>query len=225
MTAPAEPVVVLLFADSEDRGSLLRGLLSMILPGASIRSLTSANLAEGALEAGDAALIDVHCGACVGSDDSETVGGGPVTVVMKNALQPAMVLRARGFTRPIVVVANVPDEKAFCAAAETLGVVAVARERCEESPAPLARALSSAFEADARVTPTLVRARRVFAAGQTALSLQHAINNPLAALMAEAQLLQMEELNGEQRGSVDRMVELCRRISALVRQLDAIGDG
>jgi signal transduction histidine kinase len=225
MTASAEPVVVLLFADSEDRGSLLRGQLSMILPGASIRPLTRANLAEGSLETGDAALIDVNCGACVGRGESETVGGGPLTVVMKNALQPAMVLRARGFTGPIVVVANVPDEKALCAAAETLGVIAVVRERCEESPVPLARALSSAFEANARVTPALVRARRVFAAGQTALSLQHAINNPLAALMAEAQLLQMEELNGEQRGSVDRMVELCRRISVLVRQLDAIGDG
>jgi signal transduction histidine kinase len=165
----------------------------------------------------------LNCGAFVSHGESETARVGHSAV--ESALQPASLLRARGFTGPIVVVTSVPDDKALCDAAEVLGVVALFREHCEESPAPLAKALSSAFEADARITPTLVRARRVFAAGQATLSLQHAINNPLAALMAEAQLLQMEELNGEQRGSVDRMVELCRRISVLVRQLDAIADG
>jgi nitrogen-specific signal transduction histidine kinase len=65
----------------------------------------------------------------------------------------------------------------------------------------------------------------VFAAGQATLSLQHSINNPLAALLAEAQLLQLEELTKEQRDSVDRMVELCRRVVALVRRLDVLAGG
>ena len=65
----------------------------------------------------------------------------------------------------------------------------------------------------------------MFAAGQVALSLQHGINNPLAALLAEAQLLQLEDLTSEQRASVDRMVELCRRVVALVRRLDALAEG
>jgi signal transduction histidine kinase len=68
----------------------------------------------------------------------------------------------------------------------------------------------------------VAQARRVFAAGQAALSLQHSINNPLAALLAEAQLLELEELPKEQREAVGRMIELCRRIVALVRQLDAL---
>lgn len=196
----------------------------MILPGASIRLLTTSEIGEGTLDSGDAALIDVDCEASIAGCDSEGVGGGDSTVAAKNALQSATLLRARGFTGPIVVVASAPDEKALCDSADAIGIIPLSREGYEESPVLLAKALSSAFQADARVTPTLVRARRVFAAGQAALSLQHAINNPLAALMAEAQLLQMEELNGEQRGSVDRMVELCRRISVLVRQLDAIAD-
>ena len=197
----------------------------MILPGASIHQLTAANIGVGSLESGDAALIDIDCGGSIGGCDSERVGGGNSTVVVKNTLQTATLLRARGFTGPIVVVTSVPDERALSDSADAIGVIPLSRERSEKSPALLANALSLAFQADARVTPTLARARRVFAAGQAALSLRHAINNPLAALMAEAQLLQMEELDGEQRGSVDRMVELCRRISVLVRQLDAIADG
>jgi nitrogen-specific signal transduction histidine kinase len=69
-----------------------------------------------------------------------------------------------------------------------------------------------------------VQLRRTFAAGQVALSLQHGINNPLAALLAETQLLQLEDLTSEQRASTDRMVELCRRIVGLVRRLDVLGD-
>ena len=77
----------------------------------------------------------------------------------------------------------------------------------------------------AEASAELMQARRVFAAGQVALSLQHAINNPLAALLAEAQLLQFEDLTSEQRASVDRIVELCRRVVVLVRRLDAVADG
>ena len=62
----------------------------------------------------------------------------------------------------------------------------------------------------------------MLAAGEAALSLQHGINNPLAALLAEAQLLQLEELSPEQRSSTDRMVELCRRIVGLVQRLDGL---
>ena len=51
---------------------------------------------------------------------------------------------------------------------------------------------------------------------------QHALNNPLAALLAEAQLLAMETtLDPEHRAAVDRMTELVRRLIALVRTLDS----
>jgi nitrogen-specific signal transduction histidine kinase len=75
---------------------------------------------------------------------------------------------------------------------------------------------------DSNAVAELAQARRIFAAGQAALSLQHSINNPLAALLAEAQLLQLEEMPKEQQQSVERIIELCRRIVMLVRRLDAL---
>jgi signal transduction histidine kinase len=55
---------------------------------------------------------------------------------------------------------------------------------------------------------------------------QHSLNNPLAALLAEAQLLAMETtLDPEHRAAVDRMTELVRRLIALVRGLEtAVND-
>lgn len=51
---------------------------------------------------------------------------------------------------------------------------------------------------------------------------QHSLNNPLAALLAEAQLLAMETtLDAEHRAAVDRMTELVRRLITLVRGLDS----
>ena len=56
-----------------------------------------------------------------------------------------------------------------------------------------------------------------------AAHIQHQMNNPLAALLAEGQLLCMDPgLQGEQRESVDRMIELTRRVISLVRSLDDI---
>jgi signal transduction histidine kinase len=48
------------------------------------------------------------------------------------------------------------------------------------------------------------------------------LNNPLTALLTEAQLLQLEDLPEEQKQSVDRIVELCRRTIDAVKQLDNI---
>ena len=48
--------------------------------------------------------------------------------------------------------------------------------------------------------------------------LGHTLNNPLAALLAELQLLEMEELSVAQRESVGRMVTLCRRVIKIVRE-------
>ena len=59
-----------------------------------------------------------------------------------------------------------------------------------------------------------------------AARLQHAMNNPLAALLAEGQLLSMEnDLSAEQRESVDRMIELTRRVIVLVRDMDELRGG
>ena len=142
----------------------------------------------------------------------------------KATIDVVRALRARGFGAPILVVTPVPDDAALRATTDSLGARTVARELIDGSPSALGVALPAALARAGVVRAELRRARRIYAAGQVALSLQHGINNPLAALLAEAQLLQLEELTAEQRGSLDRMVELCRRIVALVRQLDALAE-
>jgi signal transduction histidine kinase len=52
---------------------------------------------------------------------------------------------------------------------------------------------------------------------------QHQLNNPLAALLAEAQLLGLEPALGvEHRAAAARITELTRRVITMVRDLDAI---
>ena len=58
------------------------------------------------------------------------------------------------------------------------------------------------------------------AVGAVALELRHEISNPLAALLAEAQLLALEPLAPEHQAAVGRMVDLCRRTVTLLRQMD-----
>ena len=197
--------VLLLVVEEETRAGSLPPRLSMILPRASTVKADVAALAEVTLPRADAALID-----------------GSATA--KGAVDALRSLRARGFEGPVLIVTPVPDDVALRASVESLGARVVERDLVDRSPSELAVALAAAAGGESGVTAELRQARRIFAAGQAALSLQHAINNPLAALLAEAQLLQLEELTGEQRGSVDRMVELCRRIVTLVRRLDALAE-
>lgn len=73
-----------------------------------------------------------------------------------------------------------------------------------------------------RLAEELRRTRMLVAAGERALGLRHALNNPLAALVAEVQLLQLDEsLDREHRAAAARMLELCRRLVQVVRRLDA----
>jgi signal transduction histidine kinase len=76
---------------------------------------------------------------------------------------------------------------------------------------------------DADVEPPereLRRVRRQLALGEAARSAQHELNNPLTALMAEVQLLELEALGPEHRAAVRRIVELTRRVAAVARRLD-----
>ncbi len=58
---------------------------------------------------------------------------------------------------------------------------------------------------------------------ELAARLQHDINSPLTALLAEAQMLARDEqLGGEQSASAEQIVELARRVAAVVRQLDSL---
>src|SRR5829696_6379200 len=113
------------------------------------------------------------------------------------------------------------------AAAARFGVQAVVpRARiARELPAAVAAAVGT-LDASGRPHPAWTALRRVehlVAAGEVALGLRHALNNPLTGLLAEAQLLEMEpRLSAEHREAVRRIVTLCRRTIAVTRGLDAI---
>jgi nitrogen-specific signal transduction histidine kinase len=80
-----------------------------------------------------------------------------------------------------------------------------------------------ALRDDAEVDPSereLRRVRRQFALGEAARAIQHDLSNPLTALMAEVQLLELEALAAEHRAAARRIVELARRVTMVARRLD-----
>lgn len=71
----------------------------------------------------------------------------------------------------------------------------------------------------------LARAQWLAGIGQTSLALQHEINNPLTALLAEAELLACDhEINEAQRVQVRTIAEQARRIGQVIRQLARLDD-
>ena len=96
---------------------------------------------------------------------------------------------------------------------------------CPSADASLLLAALDAACAASRRAPVaaereLARVRTQLSAGENASRLRHAVNNPLTALVAEAQLLEMEPLGAEHLESVARIVALARRVIAASRQLD-----
>ncbi len=76
-----------------------------------------------------------------------------------------------------------------------------------ESPSGSSSAQGAPYESDLQRITALV---------------QHQLNNPLAALLAETQLLSMETtLDAQQRMAVERIIELVRRVIDLVRDLNS----
>lgn len=65
--------------------------------------------------------------------------------------------------------------------------------------------------------------KRIAEFQRLAARLQHDINSPLTALLAEAQMLALDEqLPGDQNAAAEQIVELARRVAAVVRQLDSL---
>ena len=138
-------------------------------------------------------------------------------------------LRARGYQRPILLVVTVPGS-APAHDLLRLGVDTILAESTVALKLPEAMAAALARQARcfgsapaAAISRSLRRLRATIAAGEVATGLQHALNNPLAALLAEAQLLELESLAPEHRLSVRRMVELCRRVIRVSRSIEGIG--
>ena len=132
-------------------------------------------------------------------------------------------LRAGGYAGAVALLAE------RCDASVDQRLLALAPARCVPR-AEMASALPGALaELSARpalseelgpIQRELRRTQQLVAMGEATSRIQHTLNNPLAALLAEAQLLEMEELTEEHQAAVKRIVELCRRLVGLVRNLD-----
>ncbi|HEU4630370.1 MAG TPA: hypothetical protein VFS08_11540 [Gemmatimonadaceae bacterium] len=175
------------------------------------------------VELADADVRGAAEAACVVLAPAED--GGPALARLRD-------LRAGGFHGGVVLLddgAGPAAEAADSWSDEVAGLGGVRCRVAEEGDRAVAeavaRALRTASADDAlsrRLASALAATHQRVAGAEVAVRLQHALNNPLAALMAEAQLLELEELAPAHRAAVARMVELCRRMAAVVRQLDVI---
>ena len=192
-------------AESAETAALIREVLVTSLPSLDVLAATPSALRL---------LPDAHCLVVC-----DAAAGHGATELLRRA-------RAAGFSGAAVLVAALPSPD-VAAGARQLGASAIVTER--EAMRELPAAVSAALAAEAGRGTTLPdlraelrRTQQLIAAGGVALRLQHALNNPLTALLAEAQLLEMEELPREHHAAAQRIVELCRRTIAVVRQLDGI---
>lgn len=81
------------------------------------------------------------------------------------------------------------------------------------------------YAAQRRAEGELMDARRLSAIGETTLSLQHEINNPLSALLGNAELMLMEmREKGEQNELLSVIHEQALRIADVVRRLRRLQD-
>lgn len=72
----------------------------------------------------------------------------------------------------------------------------------------------------------LIKAERLAAIGEVAVTIRHEVNNALAAIVGQAGLLKMAEpaLGAEDRAGVDTILEMANRISADLRKLADLAD-
>lgn len=200
-------------ADQSSTAAVLNEALAALFPAATIISVDTD--AERAVPNNvDCAVIDA------------TVNGERGVDVLRG-------LRARGYAGAAVLLVD-PSQPSV--ASDGASVARYGARRCSLEGnilTPLAVAVSDALlvqddalEATAAgqaAVKALRHTQRLMAAGELATRLQHSLNNPLAALLAEAQLLELEPLPPDHRESVGRIIELCRRVIDVVRALDGVG--
>jgi signal transduction histidine kinase len=163
-----------------------------------------------------------------GVPDADCIVVVPHQGATATALEIVRAWRSRGSTaRGVIVAANISPEEQV--EAQRLGVARVieTKDLAHVLPAALSLGLQLeklALESEraAELLRSIRHAERLMAAGEIALHMQHSLNNPLAALIAEAQLLEMELLEPEHASSVQRMIELCRRVIGVTKALDGI---
>ncbi len=136
------------------------------------------------------------------------------------AAELAARLRAMGFAGAVVVVSD-----GIVDSGPALAATGAAHTGTHEIGSHLVPALAERLEeAGSDHAAEVMRARRLVAAGQIAIGFQHSLNNPLAGILAEAQLMQLDAMAPEQHEALERIVALCRRIIELGRSLDGMGE-
>lgn len=202
--------LVVIGSDAEF-GTAIREVLAAQLPEAASETINPAQLRTRPFA--DGAVIDGRAGGATGAE-------------------LAARLRAMGFAGALVVVsdeagADAPTASPGIGAAlrSALGAAGSAHVSARELPTRLVLLIGEELErAKSEHAPQVMRARRLIAAGEIALGFQHSLNNPLAGILAEAQLLQMESADPEQHEALERIVVLCRRIMELGKALDGMGE-
>ena len=201
------PLSVRLISPSPQIANLVRESLAVSLPSASFDATAPNDLVTGRLPTDDCFVVDAT---------SDLAGGAEVL----------RRLRAGGVRSAFVLLVEARDA---ALASRVAGLGAVEQVAIADAPRGLGTSVEASLGSGERtavfdsVRDELRRTQRLVAAGEVALGLQHAINNPLTAVLAEAQLLEMESLPEEQATAVRRIVENTRRVVQLVRKLDVIG--
>lgn len=180
-----------------------------------LRETLATHLPSATVEFHDEMAVDqLPPSRCVVVDDSEEMG----------AFEGARRLRAGGYSGPLVIILSADDADVRTRAAQIGVAASVSRKDMANALAPaIAAAIrQEGTSEESALDAELRRTQRLIAAGDIALNLQHDLNNPLAGLLAEAQLLEMESLPPEQLDAVRRIVQLCRRMIIIVRRLDVV---
>lgn len=214
MSAPAlgSRPRVLVITDDRSLERIVRELLTTMIPAADVEAST---VADAPLVKGDYAIID-HA------------------VCAVSAFTVAQELRARGFEGGLVLLHGPAAPELD----QRLPTIAPARSvRRGDLVEGLPRALGELTASSppggelAGVERDLRRAQRVMARGEVTARIQHTLNNPLTALLAEAQLLEMEPMAADHLAGIRRIIDQARRVVAMVRGLDdgprpsGVGDG
>ena len=203
MSNEAEAAVyrIAIVTDEEPLERVVRETLATMLPSATLERVA---VGRARASKADAMIVDASVGGRTGV-------GAPQEI------------RAAGYGGAIVLLAPA------CDAALEQRLLAFTPTECVALPA-MASAMPAALAAlSARAAPDgelgvvereLRRTQQLIAMGEATARIQHTLNNPLTALLAESQLLEMEDLAEDHRAAVRRIIELCRRLVGMVRGLD-----
>lgn len=136
-------------------------------------------------------------------------------------------MRAMGFAAGIAIVwdgepRDGAESTMVNEAARRMGFAVVPPDTLAEQLVPRLAVVPSA---NGGFADQVMRARRLAAAGEIALRLQHSLNNPIAGIMAEAQLMELDAVTPDQAEALARIVALCRRLVDLIHSLDGVGAG